>query len=448
MTTLNQLPSAHYGEVDFVALAKSIWKQRGFLFVSAFIFAVGAAVYAYLTTPVYFVNSVLRPAAINELDALNRTGLYNLTPLEALLEVAGALNSYEVRFGFFKSNPALVAYYQKSGLTVEQSFDRFNRDALRLVLPDPKKPEALSQKIELQLTYPQGVDGVAIVNGLVEYAVNQERAEIEADMEVIVRNRIKELEGNLAASRAVYQVDKSSRIARLRESDSLKRAQLEDELKALRAQLKTRRADRIAELSEAIQIAASLGIKRPTTPSALGGSEGGAAVNVLRTEVNNQATPLYFMGSDALEAEKKALQRRVSDDFAEPRIAQLNKELQLLRSNREVQVLERRQDEDNFLKDTEVMNKEMVRLKSLGIDLARLRLAVVDRQAVEPAAPIKPKKLLIVMLGLLLGAVAGILIVSIRHLMARSHPVFHSEVARVGSIDKPGTAAVMLSTKV
>ncbi|MNJ55188.1 hypothetical protein D3C77_506630 [compost metagenome] len=267
-------------------------------------------------------------------------------------------------------------------------------------------------------------------------------------MEVVVRNRIKELEDKLSASRAVYQIDKNSRIARLLEADSIKHAQLVDELKALRAQLKARRADRIAELSEAIQIASSLGIKRPTTPSALGASESGAAVNVLRTEVTNQTTPLYFMGSDALEAEKKALLRRVSDDFAEPRIAQINKELQLLRSNREVEVLKSRRGEDDFLKDTESMNREMVRLKSLDIDLARLKLAVVDRQAVEPVAPIKPKKGLVVILGLLLGLAAGVLIVSIRHLMARSHSFVHSGVTRLDSLDKPGIAPVVLPAKV
>ena len=447
MTTLNQLPAAHFSEIDLVALAKDIWRQKNILVVCGFMFALVAAAYAYLSTPTYSVNSVLRPAALNELDALNRTNLYSLTPQEALLEVAGALNSYEVRLGFFQSNPALMTYYQLPGLTAEQGFQRFNRDVL-LVLPDPKKSDALSPKIELQLTYPQGVDGVSIVNGLVGYAISQERAEIEADMEVIVRNRIKELEDKLSASRAVYQIDKNSRIARLLEADSIKHAQLVDELKALRAQLKARRADRIAELSEAIQIASSLGIKRPTTPSALGASESGAAVNVLRTEVTNQTTPLYFMGSDALEAEKKALLRRVSDDFAEPRIAQINKELQLLRSNREVEVLKSRRGEDDFLKDTEAMNREMVRLKSLDIDLARLKLAVVDRQAVEPVAPIKPKKGLVVILGLLLGLAAGVLIVSIRHLMARSHSFVHSGVTRLDSLDKPGIAPVVLPAKV
>lgn len=46
-----------------------------------------ASAYALLATPEYQVASVLRPAAVNELDALNRSGIYNLPPREALMKV-------------------------------------------------------------------------------------------------------------------------------------------------------------------------------------------------------------------------------------------------------------------------------------------------------------------------------------------------------------------------
>ena len=76
---------------------------------------------------------------------------------------------------------------------------------------------------------------------------------------------------------------------------SLPEQQLQDELKALRAQLKTIRFDRIVQLDEAIGIAKSLGIRKPTTPSALGDAERSGS-SVMRTEVNNQQIPLYFIG--------------------------------------------------------------------------------------------------------------------------------------------------------
>jgi len=52
--------------------------------------------------------------------------------------------------------------------------------------------------------------------------------------------------------------------------------------------LKTLRIDRMVQLGEAIDIAKSLGINKPTTPSSLGDAERISSNSVMRTEVNNQ----------------------------------------------------------------------------------------------------------------------------------------------------------------
>ena len=52
------------------------------------------------------------------------------------------------------------------------------------------------------------------------------------------------------------------------------------------------------------------------------------------------------MGTDALEAERAALQQRKTDDFTEGRITQIARELKMLQSNPEVKVLKQRQNED------------------------------------------------------------------------------------------------------
>ncbi|WP_322361898.1 hypothetical protein [Pseudomonas sp. Teo4] len=118
-----------------------------------------------------------------------------------------------------------------------------------------------------------GIDGQQVLNGLVQYAIQKERQSVSEDLNVIVSNRIKEIDNELASARAEYDIGKMSQIAALQEGDDIKRAQLNDELRALRAQLKLRRADRIAQLDEAIAIARSLGLKRPSTPSSMGHSE-------------------------------------------------------------------------------------------------------------------------------------------------------------------------------
>jgi LPS O-antigen subunit length determinant protein (WzzB/FepE family) len=179
--------------------------------------------------------------------------------------------------------------------------------------------------------------------------------------------------------------------------------------------MKMERNNRLAELSEAIAIAKSMGIKTPTTPSSMADASRGGSSQVMRTEVNNQKIPLYFLGTEALEAERVALQQRTSDDFTNPRVAEIGKELQLLEVNREVEVLRKRGNEDIFLQDVEPLRSEVARLRNLNIDMSNLKLVTVDRRAQEPLAPIKPKKALVIALSLVAGLVLGLFVALVRH---------------------------------
>lgn len=424
--------------IDFVALSKFVWRQKKLLLLVTLGCGLIAACYAFLATPTYKVSAALRPAAINDLDALNRSEVYQLPPVDALLKVGAALESYDTRLAFFRANQKLFEPFVRPGQTLEQSFEAFNRDSIHLILPDTDKKDSLSAYVKLEMTYPKGIDGVAILNGFVDYAVRVERKQISADLDVIVKNRINELKGRFDSARSNYEVEKEAKIASLRENDALKRAQLQDELRALRSQLKALRNDRIAQLNEAIGIAKSLGIQKPTTPSSLGESRNAGANSVMRTEVNNQQVPLFFMGVEALNAELVALKQRKSDDFTDPRVAQIAKELQLLASNREVEVLNARENEDIFLAGVQPLRAEMARLSSLNIDMAGLKLVTVDQQALEPLVAASPNRLLVVLLGLLGGAVLALCIALLRSAIVASRDIIKerspgSQVSRLNA---------------
>ncbi|MBA1428955.1 chain-length determining protein [Pseudomonas fluorescens] len=410
-------PAVASDEIDLFELFNAIWRQKKLIVGCTVLAGVLGVGYAFLAPKTYEVSSVLRPAAINELDALNRSEVYKLPPADALLKVGAQLDSYEARLGFFKDHEQLFKAFKKPGQTLEQSFEDFNRNSVNLVLPDPKKSDSLSTYIRLELQYPTDVDGVKILNGFVDYAIAAERQQVGADLKVIVNNRLNELKGKIDAARANYDTDKESKIAKLLEADRLKRAQLQDELSALRLQMKMERTNRLAELSEAIGIAQSMGIRTPTTPSSMADSTRTGSSQVMRTEVNNQKIPLYFMGTEALEAERTALQKRTSDDFTNPRIAEIGKELQLLEANREVEVLRKRGNEDIFLQDVEPLRAEVARLRGLNIDMSNLKLVTIDRRAQEPLSPIKPKKALVIGLSLIGGLLLGMMVALIRHLV-------------------------------
>jgi LPS O-antigen subunit length determinant protein (WzzB/FepE family) len=397
-------------EIDLVQLFQALWAQKVLIALFTCVVGTGAATYAFLAIPQYEVKSVLRLASTKDLDELNNTGVYSLTASDALKQVGAALDSYETRLNFFKANEQLLQSLHKPNRSIQQDFDALNDDAFKMLQPDPKKTDNLASFVGIQMSYPANLDGVKILNGLVASAIEEERVRIAADLGGVVSSRLRELDRQIDTARAGYEADKQSKIALLSEEDTLKRAQLHDELKALRQELKTLRIQRISQLDEAISIAKSLGISMPTTPSSLGEEGRSSAVkgNVIRTEVFNQQFPLYFMGVDALTAERSALAKRRSDDFTNPRVAKIQKELQLLERNRKIEVLKGRENQDLFLGDLAKLRQEGARLKGINLDISALRLVSIDQTAETPLKPIKPKKFLIVFLGVVLGGMLGV----------------------------------------
>ena len=408
-------------EIDLFELAQNLWKQKLLIISVTVMVTALAAAYAFLATPQYEVQSVLRLASTKDLDELNNTGIYSLTTSDALKQVGAALESYETRLNFFRANEQLLTPLHKANRSFQQDFDLLNEDSFKIFQPDAKKTDSLASFVGIQLSYPANLDGVKIVNGLVASAIEEERARIAADLKGVVSSRVRDLERQIDTARAGYEADKQSQIAQLSEADTLKRAQLQDELKALRQELKTLRAQRINQLDEAIGIAKSLGISMPSTPSSLGEEERSSAVkgNVIRTEVFNQQFPLYFMGVDALTAERSALAKRRSDDFTSPRVAQIQKELQLLERNRQIEVLKGRENQDLFLANLAKLRQEGARLKGIDLDLSALRLVSIDQTAETPLKPIKPKKFLIIALGIVLGGMLGIFAALLRSMFIK-----------------------------
>jgi len=413
-----QQPTSPNDEIDLVELFRALWRQKVLIVGITLLVTALAACYAFLATPYFETRTYLRPVPQSNLDQLNETCIYKLTPEEAINRVASGLSSYDNRLDFFMNNQELFPNIRDDSDRLEQAFAEFNEESFEMLFPDPKRTDNRSAFVGLKLTYPEGVAGASVVNAFVAFVLDLERREIAEDVESLISNRLASLEMNIEAQRANYNASKEAKIATLLENDALKRAQLQDELSTLRDELKTRRTNRIQQLNEAISIAESLGIRKPTSPTAMSDSARGNT-QVIRTEVTNRETPLYFMGTEALTAERDALVGRKSDDFIEPRIAEIQSELAMLENNREVEILRSREGEDLYLSNLAELREEAARLKGIKLDTDRLRLVRLDQPALESSNPVKPKKAMILALGLVLGGMIGVFVALVRSLVNR-----------------------------
>ncbi|MBV7487757.1 cryptic autophosphorylating protein tyrosine kinase Etk [compost metagenome] len=418
---VNTIDTPRQEVVEVKELIGSLWDQRAIILLFTALTVTAAIAYALLATPEYEVETTVRPVPLADLDELNESGLYKLLPKDALNIIGSSMQSYDVRLKFFQANPQYLAPLQAPGQSIESAFETFNERAFSLEKIDPKKSSSLSEAVGLSLRYPQGVDGVGILRDFTDFVVKGEKEKVALNLKILIANRIDQAEKKLESKKSAYEAEKDSKIAHLLEKDQLKKQVLQDELKALRQQLQSRRQNRIKELDEAIVIAKKLGIVKPTTPSALGDGEQAHQGNMIRTEVNNQKIPLYFLGQAALEAERATLVARHSDDFTEPRIDEIQKELSLLTTNREAALLKERNHPELFLKDFADISGELTHLKQLNVNFDQLKLVNVDKDATEPQAPIKPKKALIVGFGLIFGFMLGLGVAIIRRAVLSLH---------------------------
>ena len=82
-------------------------------------------------------------------------------------------------------------------------------------------------------------------------------------------------------------------------------------------------------------------------------------------------------------------------------------------------------------RDFDEAREEAARLRSLQVDASNLKLVSIDQLAVEPLRPIKPKKALILALGLVLGGMLGLFIALIRNMVRRKPDMLDLDAGEV-----------------
>ena len=133
-----------------------------------------------------------------------------------------------------------------------------------------------------------------------------------------------------------------------------------------------RRLDTIVSLKEALRVARALGIKEPSMfPMKLDKSQ--AALSVNTAEV-----PLYMRGTEALETQ--------------------------------ITVLESRKSDEPFIAEFRDLEERRVFLEGISIQANSLSAVTVDESARVPYRAERPRKVLILIVGLLFGLIGGLIL--------------------------------------
>lgn len=159
---------------------------------------------------------------------------------------------------------------------------------------------------------------------------------------------------------------------------TIKANNLEQQIKTARGSALKQREDQIAQLNEALKVARSIDLEKPPIIS-----------GTLSTEVSAgmDGTLTYMRGSKALLAEIDNLQKRRSDD--------------------------------PFIDKLRQQQSSLAFYRALEIDPKVVEAYRQDGGVESPDSPVRPKKFIIVFLGVLAGGALGILLAFFRHIYSR-----------------------------
>ena len=423
--------SESYGEIDLVELGEGLWKQRVLILgITAATMFLGL-VYVFAASPEYLAEARLRPPTSADLELLSARSapflategtapaeahvLYQAEPARIFNEIVATAQSAAARRKAFE---ALAPGFLETSISAEERARALSRFlAAYAVSQQGDVQGAAGAGVTLQVAFrdPDPAFAAAAANTLLQVTNDVVSLDVVDEYRTAMKSRIKSLQAELDRRINAVRISTERTITRLLEDDSVKRAQLQDELTAELRKTAQERADRITALRSALASARSLGIEQPTSLETLAARSLPGETSFINLEDRNEDL-LFLRGTVMLEAELTELEAREDDRPYTARAREIEKQLQLLENNRTVEYLRKRTDFAAYAPQAAEIEAEIEKLESfLERDFSGLRIARVDQIASPPSQPVAPRKRIILAVAVLLGLMLGVFVALVRN---------------------------------
>ncbi|WP_419813526.1 Wzz/FepE/Etk N-terminal domain-containing protein [Bacterioplanoides sp.] len=296
-----------------------------------------ALVYAFIATPVYKTELVVKEAddvaflEVNQPALKNVLGNNFLTANKTFKSIRASFLSASVISDFYsllqqEGNKALMQLIYNDQLSQEQNLKLFVE---RFSHSDPgNKDSDLFLKVQFELA--DAELSAQVLNKFAEFVQARYQYKIQNDVALLTATKLADWQIQVDDLRSQYHADKERRIL---------------------------------QLADAAGVAESIGQKSPLYR--------GDRVSV------GSLPPLFMMGENALRAELKLLKDRPSEL------------------------------DDSYIGGLSELLRKMQVVESAEIRWGQVVFVVYDQKAVVPLSPIKPRKKLIIALGVVAGLMAG-----------------------------------------
>ncbi|MFY1985778.1 Wzz/FepE/Etk N-terminal domain-containing protein [Achromobacter xylosoxidans] len=334
-------------DVDFGAVLYRIWSARRLIAFVTVIFTAAFAAYAYLAPPVYKTTTEVLPPSVGDLVSYNLA--YQALPYQTFSEPARNIGSSTSAIPYVKPNDVYQLFLRKLS-SYSHRLDFFEKHYL------PSNRTLLDEIGRNQLWNKYSKEVTVVLPK--REGDSTEVAIVGGDPELITKWATEYVEG------AVKEAQKEL-LENLKVSLSAYEQGIAGRIEVLRSAAQTSRSAVIERLKNALKVAEAINLQEPQV----------IAMSQRDRNYNDEA--LYLRGARAIRAELTEIERRKNDDAYIPGLPQL---LQI----------------EYIFKNQNLIPKSV-------------RVIVVDRQASPPEAPIKPQKIMLITLGIVLGLMVGLI---------------------------------------
>ena len=351
-------------DIDLRELLRSLWSQKLLIIVCTVVVTCIAAAYVFLATPIYETTAQTLPPTGSDLAGYNVAGQLTGEAVGGITQ--SGFNRSPAGIGTLTTGAAYDSFlkYLASDTVREMFFEKYYLPAHKIP-DDPIQIQRLRAKLESEIVVttpkkPNELVAKISMRGVDPVAI---ATWTNAYVKLAQIATCEELLENLAAEVQIRQKSVADQIA------------------TLRRVAQTNRDVRITRLRSALAVAKSIGLDSPPNSMSLISIGGFTAA-----EMDNftDGSMLYLRGSRALLSELEQLEKRNNNDAYIPELPNLLKTQALL--------------------------------QSIDLHPKNLSPATIDRAAPVPNDPIKPKKILILALGLIFGGMLGVFWAAMRQI--------------------------------
>ena len=333
---------AYLDEISLIDLLLVVWRNRVVALLAALAVISASFVYLISVRPVYQSSIYFLPPLQQDIVHLNIASKYNLLGYsvdDVYTEFIKQLNSLTLRWRYFKEKDLLNIFGGEGGGQEGATFSSYFDKELSL------KSDSVFQILSFSNTDQQKV--AQLLNEFAYMVIDATKEQLIGDVNASISAEVNQLETQLASKRNM---------------------------------VKQRRKDKIAELTEALEIAKKLKIKKPAD------FVRGYSVTTQLDPVSAGAVekPLYYRGALALEAE--------------------------------IEILKHRESDDPFIDGLRDIQERLNALRELKIDPNAIKIVTIDQVALVPEQSVRPRKSLILSVGVFMAFVVGVIVVFVAEL--------------------------------